>query len=136
MRIFQILALTLGYHVSFAVDLPLRINSGGPATDGWVAGDVYLKQEGKPFEIRGRHDVSGVSDPAPNRIYESVQHRDHSYEIPLPAGTYRIRFHFTDRYSRDRKMDYRVNDQLVIDDLSIFAAAGGTMRALILEMVT
>ena len=116
--------------------VPLRINAGGDAVDGWVS-DAGFVTEGAPFSFGGPHRLEGLKDPAPGKVYETVRHRDHHYRIPLAKGKYRLRFHFIDGYdSRKRKMDYVVEDVRVISEFTPVTAAGGVNRPVIVEVVT
>ncbi|MFV1995280.1 MAG: LamG-like jellyroll fold domain-containing protein, partial [Verrucomicrobiales bacterium] len=120
----------------------LRINAGGPPlgnqgeADSWVSDSGYAEARA-PFNFKGEKETEGVENPAPTELYESVRHFDHIYRIKnLPAGRYRVRFHFVDGYaSKDRAMDFRINGVLVIDDLSVYEAAGAKNQAMVLEAV-
>ncbi len=63
-----------------ASEIPLRINSGGPAVGEWRAGKDFVKG-GKNFSFGGGHDVSEIENPGPAKIYETVRHQNHRYEI-------------------------------------------------------
>lgn len=136
-------ALMLGASSLQAIDLPLRINSGGPAigkkgTEGHWVSDKDFVEGGESFTFSGEHDTSQVDDPAPAEVYQTVRHRDHDYTIKgLPPGLYRVRFHFTDLSTkRKRSMDFRIHGQLVINNFNPVKAAGGTRRVHIIDVVT
>ncbi|NNE91000.1 MAG: hypothetical protein HKN23_05080, partial [Verrucomicrobiales bacterium] len=139
MKLFLPLFLLCSLNAA-ALELPVRINAGGPAiskpgkSDHWFAGSDFVKG-GADFRFKGEHDRSAIKNPAPNEVYETVRHQDHRYEIPgLPAGNYRVRFHFTEGFnSGDRAMDYYLNGKKVIDNLNVLAAADGVKRAHIIE---
>lgn len=117
--------------------LHLRINSGGPDVSAggvvWESGAGYVSG-GKDYSFGGTHDVSGVSSPAPNEVYQTVHHQDHTYSFPdVPNGTYTVRLHFTDTHEGDRAMDYTIEGTKVLDDFNIVSAAGGTNAAVVKE---
>ncbi len=124
------------------ISLPLRINAGGPSIgqagqeNHWIS-DSTFAQGGDNYNFGPGHEVVGVTGAAPAKVYETVRHNQHRFVINgLPAGRYRVRFHFTDGHpNNDRAMDYLINGVRVIDDLKIFGAAGGVQRALVLEAV-
>lgn len=108
-----------------AAETHIRLNAGGPTVGDWQSDSGHAKG-GEGFPFPGQHDASEVIAPAPNPVYESVRHADHRYEFPdLPNGDYVVRLHFTDGFqSRERAMDYRIEGKQVIDDFSIYDAAG------------
>ncbi|MFC1717722.1 LamG-like jellyroll fold domain-containing protein, partial [Candidatus Poribacteria bacterium] len=118
----------------------LRVNAGGPAIgkpgnpDYWESDSKYVSG-GRSYPFKGKHDVSKAKKPAPQQVYQTVRHEDHRYNFSkLPNGKYTVRFHFTDGYEgHSRAMDYTVDGIKVIDDFSIYKAAGGTMKAVVVE---
>ena len=126
-----------------AIEVPLRINAGGPAignpgdSSSWGEDSGFVTG-GAPFRFGPEVDVSQVEDPAPARVYNTVRHGDHTYRIGgLAPGFYRVRLHFNDGIeSFKRAMDYRVNGVLAINDLSILKKAGGINRAYIVDVIT
>lgn len=131
-HVFIALALALSAN---ATNVPLRINAGGGDVEEWLAGSAFIRG-GADYSFDGIHDISKVKDPAPAAVYTTVRHQNHHYEIPgLNAGDYFLRLHFTEGFETDsRAMDYAINGQKVIDGLNVFAAAGGTRRALVIEI--
>ncbi len=125
------------------VGVPLRINAGGPALGKpgqpghWVS-DREFAEGGGIYKFPGNHDTSRVEDPGPEEIYQTVRNKNHRYRIAgLPAGYYRVRFHFTDGFaSNKRAMDYRLNGVVVINNLNIYGASGAVNRAHIIEATT
>lgn len=111
----------------------VKINCGGPAVgDDWVAGASYITG-GSPYDFGGEHDLSKATDPAPNTVYQTVQHFDHTISLPfLPNGDYRVRLHFTDQFE-GRTAKYDIEGTNVLNDFDIIPEAGGTNTALIKE---
>ncbi len=141
MKIFAFCLSFLLMLTAAAVDLPLRINAGGPSlgkpgsADHWVDGGAFVKG-GANYKFGGGHDLSKVTEPGPDKIYETVRHQNHRYEINgLPEGRYQVRFHFTEGVKTNtRAMDYRINGELVINNLNILRTAGGMKKPIILDV--
>jgi|GEM_PF-3509770 len=132
-------ALALAVGAAMAGDLiqpPIRINSGGPAIEGWMS-DKGFADGGEAFSFNGQHNTADLHQPAPAVVYNTVRHRDHRYHFALGPGTYRIRLHFTDEFpSTARTMDFVANGTKIIDDFAPYLAAGSrTHHAHILEAV-
>ncbi len=121
--------------VAMAPPVHLKVNCGGSATDDWGSTAAYVSG-GADFTFGGTHDIAGVTDPAPNTVYQTVRHQDHTYSFPasaVPNGSYTVRLHFTDSYDGDRRMDYTIEGVKVLDDFNITDAAGGTNKAIVRE---
>ena len=78
-------------------------------------------------------DLSGVSDPAPESVYQSYaaasggQGNTLSYRLPVPDGTYTIRLDFADDnsyYEGQRVFDVNLQGSTVQSAYDIFQAAG------------
>jgi len=127
LSVFAILFVSLIAWVTFATaaDTHLKVNAGGPVVGDWQS-DARYARGGKHFPFHGEHDVSHVVAPAPNAVYQSVRHTDHEYDFSeVRDGNYVVRLHFTDGFrSTDRAMKYRIEGKTVIDDFSIYEAAG------------
>jgi parallel beta-helix repeat protein len=77
-------------------------------------------------------DLSNVDNPAPEEVYRSNWRTDFGVGqtidlvLDLQPGDYRLRLHLIDHATSDSEIfDVEVNGSLVLDDYSIFAAAGG-----------
>ncbi len=110
----------------------VKINSGGPQYKQWQNSDNYASG-GESYPFGGQHDVTAVNEPAPDTVYQSVLHYDHDYNVPVPKGNYIARLHFTDANPGGRKMDYYIEGQQVIYDMSVVDEAGGSNTVLIKE---
>jgi len=104
----------------------------GPIT--WESGAGYVSG-GADYSFGGTHDARGVSEPAPNEVYQTVRHQNHSYSFPdISDGSYLVRIHFTDATpGTDRAMDYEIEGELVLDNFNIVSAAGGSSKVIIRE---
>ncbi|MBD3392256.1 MAG: hypothetical protein GF418_09330 [Chitinivibrionales bacterium] len=121
-----------------AASIHLKINCGAGegAVDGWESDAAYVApgDAGSPFDFGHAADVSGVSNPAPADVYRTVRHQDHSYDFAeLPDATYLVRLHFMDAHDHNRRMDYTIEGEQVIDALNVTTAAGGTLKAYVEE---
>lgn len=113
----------------------LRVNCGGPATDGWVAGSQYVTG-GEDFSFGLAPDLSAAVKPAPAPIYLTVRHQNHVYSFPstvVPNGTYSVRLHFVDHFDADRQMNYSIEGVGVIAGFDVVAAAGGIGKVVVRE---
>lgn len=120
--------------------LHLKLNSGdgSPQVTGWDDAADYLTSGGSTHDFGAvAVDLNGQPDPAPEDLYRTCIHLDHSFSFPVQDGAYRIRLHFYDYVDGSgRAMDYTIEDQLVLDDFDIVAATGGVGgKVLIKEFV-
>jgi YVTN family beta-propeller protein len=111
----------------------IRVNSGGPAyTDS--ANQVWAADTG--FNTGGTVNVAnaiaGTSDPALYRTerWDAGAAPELAYAFTVPNGTYTVKLHFCETWSGGQGVGKRVFDvflenQLVIDNLDIFAQVGG-----------
>ncbi|MBD3241078.1 MAG: hypothetical protein GF331_10875 [Chitinivibrionales bacterium] len=130
------LSASTGVTVVTQAPVAIRINCGGPAVDGWESDQAYVVagHTGASYPFGGTHDVSGVTDPAPAAVYQTVRHQDHRYSFAdVPNGTYTVRIHFTDAHEGNRAMDYSIEGQQVLSGFNVTDAAGGTYTAVVRE---
>ena len=125
---------------SSLLEVPLRINCGGPTVGEWVS-DESLAKGGQSFTWPegDEHDTSFVVDPAPQKVYETIRHKiDHAYVLPVPAGRYKVRIHHTDfEFAGDaRRMVYFVNGVMVIEFMDPVRWADGARKVLIWDIIT
>ena len=113
----------------------MAINAGGYAvenfaTDTFSAGGFTNSHNGVVI------DTSGVTDPAPQGVYETEHWGASDWAIPNlnPGATYTLRLHFAENtFSAPGKRLFNVvvNGQQVLTDFDIFAAAGAMNKAAI-----
>jgi len=114
----------------------IKINSGGSAVaGGWESDDNYVSG-GSSYNFGGTHDTSAVTNPAPNDVYQRVQHRDHTYNIPVANGDYLVRIHFTEGYedpTGKRKMKYTIEGLVVLNNFNIYSEAGNSIYKVVIK---
>jgi len=111
----------------------IRVNAGGPqytdsANQVWAADTGFTG--GSITTVS--HQIFGTSDPA---LYQSDRWDpptapEMSYAFNVPNGSYTVKLHFVEHWSGGqavgrRIFDVSIENQLVLDNLDIFAQAGG-----------
>ncbi len=113
---------------------PVQINAGGDAASPFVADTDY--SAGSTANTSQTIDTSGVSDPAPQAVYQSNRYGNFTYTIPgLTAGSaYTVRLHFAEEYwtaAGDRIFNVSINGSQVLTNFDIFATAGAEYTAVV-----
>ena len=111
----------------------IAINSGGYAvenfaTDAFSAGGFSNSHNGVVI------DTSGVTDPAPQGVYQTEHWGASDWAIPNlnPGATYTLRLHFAENTFAapgKRLFNVIVNGEQVLTDFDIFATAGAMSKA-------
>jgi beta-galactosidase len=106
----------------------IEINSGGAATGSWVADTDFTG--GTAVTTTNTITTSGVTDPAPQAVYQSNRYNAPTYTIGgLTAGTsYTVRLHFAETYwtaAGEREFNVSINGTQVLTNFDIFKTAGG-----------
>jgi hypothetical protein len=123
----------------------VRIDSGGSGV-GLFVGDEYFSNitPGRPSSTSNYSqsviDTSGVSNPAPQSVYQTFRYGDCLYTIPhlTPYASYTIRLHFAETYwtqAGKRVFNVTLNGRGVLSNFDIFAAAGGENKAVVEQFV-
>jgi hypothetical protein len=110
------------------------VNAGGSATGSFAADGYY--SGGSTNTTSSSIDTSGVSNPAPQAVYQSERYGNFTYIFPnLKPGThYTVRLHFAEIYwtsSGQRLFNVSLNGQQVLTNFDIYATAGGANKALV-----
>ena len=110
----------------------IQINAGGPASGSFVADADFTG--GATAGTGNTIDTSGVTNPAPQAVYQSNRYGNFSYSVPgLTAGkTYTVRLHFAETYwtaAGQRIFNVSSNGQQVLTNFDIIAAAGAKYKA-------
>lgn len=118
--------------------LPVYINSGGAGTYPFVS-DTFVTG-GSTASFGGTVDVSKVSNPAPQAVYQSKRTTPKgtpmTYVIPAlaPGHVYTVRLHFADDLSTavgQRVFSVAVNGNPFLTNFDIFAAACKKLTAVV-----
>jgi len=110
----------------------VAINSGGSAQGTYVA-DTDVSG-GSTYSSSNSVDTGGVTNPAPEAVYQSVRYGNFTYTIPnLTANTnYTVRLHFNELYwnsAGSRVFNASINGNQVLHNFDIFKTAGGENKA-------
>jgi Malectin domain/Ricin-type beta-trefoil lectin domain/Putative Ig domain len=110
------------------------ISAGGPAAAPYVADEDFTG--GATSDTTHAITTTGLSDPAPQSVYQHNRYGNFTYTIPgLTAGaSYTVRLHFAEEYwatAGSRTFNVLINGTQVLTDFDIFATAGGEYIAVI-----
>jgi hypothetical protein len=114
----------------------MAIDAGGAPIGSYQADQGF--DGGQPVQADDAIDTSGVTDPAPQAVYQSsrvaVERQPFSYTLSglTPGASYTVRLHFAETYwdaAGARVFDVTINGRHVLTGYDIFAAAGGRDRA-------
>lgn len=120
-----------------APKLVTAIDAGGDTQGNYVADTDY--SGGSPYTSSATVDTSGVSNPPPQAVYQSVRYGNtFSYTIPnlTPGGNYTVRLHFNELYwgttlsgnaggLGSRVFNVAINQTTVLNNYDIYQKAGG-----------
>ncbi len=112
----------------------VQINAGGPAVSPFVADTDFTG--GTTSTPGNTIDTSGVTNPAPQAVYQSNRFGNFTYAVPgLTAGkTYTVRLHFAESYwtaAGQRTFNVSINGSQVLTNFDIFATAGAINKAVV-----
>ena len=112
----------------------VQINAGGPAASPFVADTDF--SGGSTASVSNAIDTSGVSNPAPQAVYQSNRYGNFTYTIPglTASGSYTVRLHFAEEYwtaAGKRVFNVNINGTQVLTNFDIFATAGGEYKAVV-----
>jgi hypothetical protein len=112
----------------------LRIDSGGGASGNFVSDTDY--KGGHTYSTSHAIDTSGVSNPAPQSVYQSERYGNFTYTIPnlTPGQSYTVRLHFAEIYwnkAGARLFNVKINGTQVLTNFDILATAGGKFKAVV-----
>jgi len=114
-----------------------QINTGSYNSYSPFNGDNY-GSGGTMRSISNGIDRSGVTDPAPQGVYQSERYGNSTYTLPnlTPNSTYRVRLHFAETYwtsSGKRRFNVVINGSTVISNYDIYAVTGARYKAVVRE---
>jgi malectin (di-glucose binding ER protein)/ricin-type beta-trefoil lectin protein/putative Ig domain-containing protein len=110
------------------------ISAGGPAASPYVADEDFTG--GATSATTNAISTTGVTDPAPQSVYQHNRYGNFTYTIPgLTAGaSYTVRLHFAEEYwttAGSRTFNVLINGTQVLTNFDIFATAGGEYKAVV-----
>jgi mannose/cellobiose epimerase-like protein (N-acyl-D-glucosamine 2-epimerase family) len=113
-----------------------RINCGAGASSPFAA-DQYFSG-GTARTVSSAVNTAGVTDPAPQAVYQSERYGTSTYTMPnLTAGaSYRVRLHFAELYwtaSGKRRFNVAINGTTVLSNFDVYAATGARYKAVVKE---
>lgn len=118
----------------------VQIDAGGSGAGSFVADEDYSNtfpdRPSSDSSISDPINTSGVSNPAPASVYQSVRLGDTLYTIAnlTPKAPYNVRLHFAETYWTQagiRTFNVAINGQQVLSNFDIFAAAGAKDKAVV-----
>lgn len=117
----------------------ISINAGGAATGSFSDDSNYTV--GSTYSTSASINTGGVTNPAPQAVYQTERYGNFAYTIPglAPGGTYKVRLHFAEIYwgsSGKRLFDVTINGQRVLTNFDIYATAGGINKAIVEQFST
>ncbi len=112
----------------------MQINSGGPAVAPFTADADFTG--GATSATGTAINTSGVTNAAPQAVYQSNRYGNFSYTVPgLTAGaSYTVRLHFAETYwtaAGSRTFNVIINGQQVLTNFDILATAGAEYKAVV-----
>ncbi len=112
------------------------VNCGGSAASPFVA-DAYFSGGGT-YSGGASIATSGVTNPAPQAVYQSERYGNSTYTLPslTPARSYVVRLHFAEIYwsqAGKRIFNVSINGTQVLTNFDIYADAGASNKATIKE---
>jgi len=106
----------------------VAIDAGGGAAGSYSADAYYAG--GSTYSVTDPIDTSNVVDPAPQQMYQSQRYGNFSYTLPhlVPDSPYIVRLDFAEIFwdaPNERLFNVLINDDPVLTNFDIYAAAGG-----------
>jgi len=110
----------------------VAINAGGD-TQGNFSSDTD-NNGGSTFITNAAIDTSGVTNPAPQAVYQNVRYGNFSYTIPTysPNTNYTVRLDFSEPYwnsAGSREFNVSINGTQVLNNFDVYQTAGGENKA-------
>jgi hypothetical protein len=108
------------------------ISAGGPAAAPFVADEDFTG--GTTAATTNAITTTGVTNPAPQSVYQHNRYGNFSYTIPglTPGASYNVRLDFAEEYwdaAGSRTFNVLINNNQVLTNFDIFATAGGEFKA-------
>lgn len=108
-----------------------QVNAGPGSASPFIAQDGFVFG-GNDFQDLSPIDMSGVTDPAPEFVYQSEHYGDQTWTFPslTPGSTYTVRLHFCEIYPPDsfpggRVFNVDIQGSRYLDSYDLYAHTGG-----------
>ncbi|WP_211256494.1 immunoglobulin domain-containing protein, partial [Edaphobacter aggregans] len=106
----------------------IAISAGGPAAGNFAADEDFTG--GNPSGSNATVNTSGVTNPAPQSVYQHMRVGNSTYTLPglTPGASYTVRLHFNEFYwtqPGQRVFNVSINGTQVLNNFDVLAAAGG-----------
>ncbi len=123
-----------GIEVLPATSSAVQINAGGAAVSPFSADTDF--SGGTAVSSTNTINTSGVTNPAPQAVYQSNRYGNFTYTIPalMANGSYTVRLHFAETYwtkAGQRTFNVSINSQQVLTSFDIIGTAGAANKAVI-----
>lgn len=125
-----------------SAEIPLRVNCSGPSlgkpgSDGYWQSDKTYATAGEDYLFTDKISTKGVKNAAPEKLYQTVRRDNPAWHFKsVPDGLYLVRLHMSDANKKAaRQMSFWFQEDKLIQNLSITAAAGGAGKAYVHEVV-
>jgi mannose/cellobiose epimerase-like protein (N-acyl-D-glucosamine 2-epimerase family) len=124
---------TIGASFSVPSLAVYQINTGSTSAATPFTGDQY-GSGGTMRTVTNAIDRTGVTDPAPQAVYQSERYGNSTYTFPnLTAGAaYTVRLHFAELYhtaTGKRVFNMSINGTTVLSNFDIYAVTGARYKA-------
>ena len=129
----------VGIDLGGATTPTYQIDCGGGAASPFAA-DGFV-QGGGTYTSSAPVSTAGITNPAPQAVYQSERYGNFTYTLTglTPSASYTLRLHFAEIYWNSagaRVFNVTANKQSLISNFDIFAAAGGTNKAIVKSFTT
>lgn len=112
----------------------IAISAGGPGASYFAADEDF--EGGTASGSNATININGVSNPAPQSVYQNQRFGNFSYTLPglTPGASYVVRLHFDEFYwtqPGQRVFNVSINGTQVLTNFDVLAAAGGQDVAIV-----
>jgi fibronectin type 3 domain-containing protein len=110
------------------------VDAGGGAAGNFKADTGFTG--GTAYSTTAAINTSGVSNPAPQTVYQTERFGNFSYKVTglTPGASYTVRLHFAELYwnsAGSRRFNVTINGTQVLTNFDIFQQAGGKDIAIV-----
>jgi hypothetical protein len=129
--------VTVASSPTLPVAAAVAIACGSDQAIGPFSADMDV-QGGTADSQSGTVDTSGVTNPAPEQVYQNERYGEFTYIITglVPNANYTVRLHFAEIYFHnpdERRFNVTIGGQRVLHNFDIVQEAGGMDKAIVRE---